>query len=385
MSEITDVELEALTFTYGEESLVVLHKAPLCIKINVAPHTGEVVTEQYVNATLLVTTSVAYPAEAPVMQLQNPQGMSDQRINKVIAQLSTEANNLLGEMMLGCLIETAKDTMTAMNQPEGHCIFCLEDLVPVGATPSQETLQRLPCYHCYHLQCFAEWWHWQQSDRQQKAAQIKKDLQSAAPQHLQQEGLIPNADGQFSVPCPVCRVIFSPQDVPHVHNCTKQAHQGSQEQQPITDSSSGFTPTELHRLMLQKQKRDRQFAKQQQQGAIVSEKYGTSIAAVPEQQQAADGVNSQDGGDSSHQQLRHHQHLQQRPQQSQQQHQHQNRSGVHSTNLGEPLVPLQGVAHSRARSSHDPATYDPAHRGRGKGNSRGRNLGRGPKQRHACQ
>lgn len=74
MSEITDVELEALTFTYGEESLVVLHKAPLCIKINVAPHTGEVVTEQYVNATLLVTTSVAYPAEAPVMQLQNPQG-----------------------------------------------------------------------------------------------------------------------------------------------------------------------------------------------------------------------------------------------------------------------------------------------------------------------
>lgn len=74
MSEITDIELEALTFTYGEESLVVLHKAPLCIKINVAPHTGEVATEQYVNATLLVTTSVAYPVEAPIMQLQNPRG-----------------------------------------------------------------------------------------------------------------------------------------------------------------------------------------------------------------------------------------------------------------------------------------------------------------------
>lgn len=77
--------------------------------------------------------------------------MSDSRIDKVITQLSTEANNLLGEMMLGSLIETAKDTMTAMNQPEGHCIFCLEGLVPEGSTPSQETLQRLPCYHCYHL------------------------------------------------------------------------------------------------------------------------------------------------------------------------------------------------------------------------------------------
>ena len=74
MSELTDIELEALTFTYGEESLIVLYKAPLCIRINVAPHTGEIATEQYVNATLLVTTSVAYPAEAPIMQLQNPQG-----------------------------------------------------------------------------------------------------------------------------------------------------------------------------------------------------------------------------------------------------------------------------------------------------------------------
>lgn len=80
-----------------------------------------------------------------------PVGMSDSRIGKVIAQLSLEANSLLGEMMLGGLIEAAKDTLTAINQPEGRCIFCLEDLVPEGATPSQDTLQRLPCYHCYHL------------------------------------------------------------------------------------------------------------------------------------------------------------------------------------------------------------------------------------------
>lgn len=74
MDEITSIELDALLSTYGEESLKVLHKDPLCIKISVAPHTGEVATEQYVNATLLVTTSGAYPDEAPIMQLQNPQG-----------------------------------------------------------------------------------------------------------------------------------------------------------------------------------------------------------------------------------------------------------------------------------------------------------------------
>lgn len=40
---------------------------------------------------------------------------------------------------------------------------------------------------------------------QQKAEQIQKDLQSAAPQRLQYEGLVPDADGHFAVQCPVCR------------------------------------------------------------------------------------------------------------------------------------------------------------------------------------
>ncbi len=40
---------------------------------------------------------------------------------------------------------------------------------------------------------------------QQKAGQIQKDLQSAAPQRLQDEGLVPDANGLFAVQCPVCR------------------------------------------------------------------------------------------------------------------------------------------------------------------------------------
>lgn len=40
---------------------------------------------------------------------------------------------------------------------------------------------------------------------QQKAEQIQKDLQSAAPQRLQDEGLIPDISGHFDIQCPVCR------------------------------------------------------------------------------------------------------------------------------------------------------------------------------------
>lgn len=39
----------------------------------------------------------------------------------------------------------------------------------------------------------------------QQGAQLKQDLQSAAPQRLEAEGLIPDAAGIYSVLCPVCR------------------------------------------------------------------------------------------------------------------------------------------------------------------------------------
>lgn len=39
----------------------------------------------------------------------------------------------------------------------------------------------------------------------QQAAQLKQDLQSAARQRLEAEGLIPDEQGVFTVLCPVCR------------------------------------------------------------------------------------------------------------------------------------------------------------------------------------
>ena len=81
----------------------------------------------------------------------NAAGMSDKRIDTVMTRVQAEINGLLGEMMLGSLIEAAKDAMTELNQPEGHCIFCLEQLVPEGINSFQPPLLRLPCYHCYHL------------------------------------------------------------------------------------------------------------------------------------------------------------------------------------------------------------------------------------------
>ena len=78
--------------------------------------------------------------------------MSDARIEVVMSRLQAEAHSLVGEMMLGSLIETAKDAMTIINQPEGNCIYCLENLVPADWSPAREVegLLRLPCYHTFH-------------------------------------------------------------------------------------------------------------------------------------------------------------------------------------------------------------------------------------------
>ena len=43
---------------------------------------------------------------------------------------------------------------------------------------------------------------------QQKATQMQSDLQSAAPQRLEEEGLVPDATGLFAIPCPICRYVM---------------------------------------------------------------------------------------------------------------------------------------------------------------------------------
>ncbi len=50
--------------------------------------------------------------------------------------------------MLGMLCEAARDQLTAMNSPEGACIFCLDELC---SDSSSADLLKLPCYHCFHM------------------------------------------------------------------------------------------------------------------------------------------------------------------------------------------------------------------------------------------
>ena len=82
-------------------------------------------------------------------------GLGDKRQAEVHIRLQEEAAGLAGYMMLGHLCEMARDLLTAMNAPEGDCIFCrcplLQEDEPPGPSGREQQLFKLPCYHVYHL------------------------------------------------------------------------------------------------------------------------------------------------------------------------------------------------------------------------------------------
>lgn len=86
-------------------------------------------------------------------------GLGDDRAEQVLEALQNEAGSLVGEMMLGQLVESAEELLTERNAPEGDCALCMEPFQTASSSASaeppgsgkNEALAKLPCYHCFHL------------------------------------------------------------------------------------------------------------------------------------------------------------------------------------------------------------------------------------------
>lgn len=181
--ETTSAEIEALEYTYGT-SFRVLSTDPLHVSVVVEPFTGEDNTRMYVRAELIVFVGKKYPDEVPEIELRNAKGdilmapsqaksdrlklqiallelalknhfliagLGDMRVKELLSRLRQEAEESVGNMVLGLLIETARDVLTGMNNPEGDCIFCMNSLSDQASTSGSGELMKLPCYHCFHL------------------------------------------------------------------------------------------------------------------------------------------------------------------------------------------------------------------------------------------
>ena len=214
-------ELEALAALYPDNGLRVTRggvvsggdasssvASPTRVSLDVAPRTLDDATQQYVRATLTIILDNDYPAGAPTLHLSEARGLDDARQAEVMRRLREATADFAapGDPVLALLCETAFETLTDINHPDGDCAFCLTPVVGDPNDPAAPFMKLMGCYHCFHTACFRDWWRW-------KTAAAEADDRARGPRHPVGSEEAARAPTHL---CPVCRVPIEEEDVRHV-------------------------------------------------------------------------------------------------------------------------------------------------------------------------
>ncbi|KAG7674514.1 hypothetical protein Ndes2526B_g05249 [Nannochloris sp. 'desiccata'] len=220
LSEELGIEVEALSHLYGPDAFTVSSDGTsTTLSIFLLPRQLDGDHEAYVAAKLVLKIdNMSYPTTAATTMLEEAKGLTDAVCTEVEATLQAEAENLVGEMVLGHLCELTLDLLTENNHPNGTCAFCLEDLisqtqVPMnnGNSPCYQVL-KLPCFHCFHIPCFTAWFQWQQA-AEEAAASEPVGAPGQAPSPAGQDVECDNgwvAKTVYTIKCPSCRLEVPP-------------------------------------------------------------------------------------------------------------------------------------------------------------------------------
>ena len=178
------------------------------MSLDVAPRTLDDATQQYVRATLTIILDNDYPAGAPTLHLSEARGLDDARQAEVMRRLREATADFAapGDPVLALLCETAFETLTDINHPDGDCAFCLTPVVGDPNDPAAPFMKLMGCYHCFHTACFRDWWRW-------KTAAAEADDRARGPRHPVGSEEAARAPTHL---CPVCRVPIEEEDPRHV-------------------------------------------------------------------------------------------------------------------------------------------------------------------------
>ena len=221
-AEAIQEELEALESMYPEGLRVALAapsrdghdaRAHTTVALDVVPRTLDDETRQYVRVTLRIVLDNDYPAGAPSLSLTDAKGLDDARLATVMGRLrdAVDEHAAPGDPVLALLCETAFETLTELNHPDGDCAFCLEPMwredhpADHPSRHSAEAFTKLAtCYHCFHASYFARWYRWRAAAAAEEDAALgahplgseEATSRSKRPTHL----------------CPVCRCAIDDAD-----------------------------------------------------------------------------------------------------------------------------------------------------------------------------
>lgn len=283
-------ELEALAALYPDNGLRVTRggvvsgedasssvASPTRVSLDVAPRTLDDATQQYVRATLTIILDNAYPAGAPTLHLGDARGLDDARQAEVMRRLREATADFAapGDPVLALLCETAFETLTDLNHPDGDCAFCLTPVAGDPNDPAAPFMKLMRCYHCFHTACFRDWWRW-------KTAAAEADARARGPRHPVGSEEAARAPTHL---CPVCRVPIEEEDVRHVR--LEHEHEDETQANAIRGEASRFEPgerltsDEVAALRSQRARFEEAMRRQRSKGGLIEEGDGEGIALAP--------------------------------------------------------------------------------------------------------
>ncbi|KAJ3681800.1 hypothetical protein LUZ60_014373 [Juncus effusus] len=202
------IEVDAVQAVYGDDCHVI-QPFPPHLSVHISPRTAEDSSQQFVEATIGIKTSLQYPNEPPDIYVIETKGLDVNRKTYLINQMKLKAEELSSCLMIVSLCEEAVEILSNMNHPEGDCPLCLYPLFPQNEddlSKSSSFMKLMSCYHCFHSECIIRWWKWlheqsnsEGSERIQRGAQVSVNEANKAN-------------------CPVCRKEFDKKDIEHVLN-----------------------------------------------------------------------------------------------------------------------------------------------------------------------
>ena len=303
MDEIEE-ELEALEALYPEGLRVTragtassggsTQAQHTTVALDVTPRTLDDETRQYARVTLRIVIDNDYPAGAPSLALTDAKGLDDTRQATVMGRLRDAADECIGDPVLALLCETAFETLTELNHPDGNCAFCLTPVCPDPSVVQEgaETFMKLgKCFHCFHTSCFAEWWRW-------RIRAAEEEASSRGPAHpIGSE----EAERRTVHTCPVCRSVIDDEDARRVTEATHT--EATHSATTGGDDDDALTEDEMSALRVQRMRFEETMERQRSKGGLVGEGDGegidiasavlTSLVPTPT---AGDGQGGRGGG-----------------------------------------------------------------------------------------
>ncbi|TRY59948.1 hypothetical protein DNTS_017607 [Danionella cerebrum] len=182
-------EIEVLQSIYLDElSASQKDEGGWTVSLVLYPSTAEDCLSQFVRMTLTMDLGSQYPCSPPSITIQNPRGLSDDKLLGLQKSLQSEAEACVGTPVLYQLIERAKEILTESNIPHGNCVICLYGF------KEGEVFTKTRCYHYFHSHCLGRYITHSEMELKDRERELEEDKTRDRAE-----------EEELAVICPVCR------------------------------------------------------------------------------------------------------------------------------------------------------------------------------------